>query len=240
MSLLKIPFILASAIGTHVSFTSPSPSPSSKESVVPSLFEFIIKWCIKLRCPELMKINIWAISLVEVANILATRIGPSDIPEGISGTRAVQLLHALHPTPITPAFLVGSIAIALGGALRFYCMSTLGKFWSFNLSVRKEHRLMTSGPYSVVRHPSYAGLLLQSAGTVVAYGSQGSWMRQSGILQVPFIKALTSITFVLVIIHTWISLSRPAPEDQMLQGALGEEWETWAKEVRYRLVPGIY
>lgn len=23
----------------------------------------------------------------------------------------------------------------------------------------------------------------------------------------------------------WISLSRPAPEDQMLQGALGEEWE---------------
>lgn len=65
-------------------------------------------------------------------------------------------------------------------------------------------------------------------------------MRQSGILQVPFIKALTSITFVLVIIHTWISLSRPAPEDQMLQGALGEEWETWAKKVRYRLVPGIY
>jgi len=38
----------------------------------------------------------------------------------------------------------------------------------------------------------------------------------------------------------WISLSRPAPEDQMLQGALGEEWETWAKKVRYRLVPGIY
>ncbi|KAG2094021.1 uncharacterized protein F5147DRAFT_820735 [Suillus discolor] len=215
MSLLKIPFILVSAIGIHISLTSPSPSPSSKECVVPSVFEFITEWGIKLGCAGLMKTNTWVISLVEVANILATRLGPSDIPEGISGTRAMQLLRVPHPTPITPAFLVGSIAIALGGALRLYCMSTLGKFWSFNLSVRKEHRLVTSGPYSVVRHPSYTGLLLQSAGMAVAYGSQGSWMRQSGIF-------------------------RPALEDQMLQRALGEEWENWAKEVRYRLVPGIY
>ncbi|KAG1800018.1 uncharacterized protein BJ212DRAFT_1468365 [Suillus subaureus] len=143
--------------------------------------------------------------------------------------------------PITPAFLVGSIAVAIGGVLRLYCISTLGKFWSFQLSVRKEHRLVTSGPYSVVRHPSYTGLLLQSAGFAVMHGSQGSWMRQSGILQVPFIKVLTVTSFfVFITLATWGSISRPAVEDEMLRRALGEEWENWAKEVRYRLIPGVY
>ncbi|KAG1823963.1 uncharacterized protein BJ212DRAFT_1262618, partial [Suillus subaureus] len=125
--------------------------------------------------------------------------------------------------------------------LRLYCILTLGKLWSYHLSVRKEHRLVTSGPYSVVRHPSYTGLLLQSAGAVIMYGSQGSWMRQSGILQVPFIKVL-AVTgfFVSTTLCAWISINRPAVEDQMLQRALGKEWENWAKKVRYRLIPGVY
>ncbi|KAG2344593.1 hypothetical protein BDR05DRAFT_1058803 [Suillus weaverae] len=241
MSLLKIPIILVSAIGIHISLTSPSPSPSSKEKVVPSSFESFVEWFLKLRCMELMKISAWAASIAEVANILALHIGPSQIPEGIYGAEVVRLLRALHPTPITPAFLAGSIAVAIGGVLRLYCMSTLGKLWSFHLSVRKEHRLVTSGPYSVVRHPSYTGVLLQSAGVAVMYGSQGSWMRQSGILQVLFIKVLAVTSFfAFITLGIWVSISRPVLEDQMLQRALGEEWESWAKKVKYRLIPGIY
>ncbi|KAG1807147.1 uncharacterized protein BJ212DRAFT_1282480 [Suillus subaureus] len=120
------------------------------------------------------------------------------------------LLRVLYPTSLTPAFFVGSIAIAIGGASRLYCISTLGKLWSFQLSVRKEHRLVTSGPYSVVRHPSYTGLLLQSAGFAIMHGSQGSWMRQSGILQVPFIIVLAMTSFfVFTTFFAWISISRP-------------------------------
>ncbi|KAG2117163.1 uncharacterized protein F5147DRAFT_627953 [Suillus discolor] len=241
MSLLKIPFILASAIGIHISSITPSPPPSSKEKVVGSSLESIMGWFLKLRCMELIKISAWAASFAEVASILAIHIDPSYIPEGIYAARAVQLLCILHPTPITPAFLAGSTAIAIGGVLRLYCILTLGKFWSFHLSVRKEHRLVTSGPYSVVRHPSYTGLLLQATGIATMYGSQGSWMRQSGILRVPFIKVLAMIVFFgSVTLATWISLSRPAVEDKMLQLALGEEWENWAKKVRYRLIPGVY
>ncbi|KAG1733695.1 hypothetical protein EDB19DRAFT_1639445 [Suillus lakei] len=144
------------------------------------------------------------------------------------------------PTPITPAFLAGSLAVAIGGALRLYCILTLGKLWSFQLSVRKEHRLVTSGPYSVVRHPSYTGLLLQCVGIVVMYGSEGSWMRRSGILQVPFIQALAVNDFLFVVICAWVSISRPAVEDKMLQRALGEEWKNWAEGVEYRLLPGVY
>ncbi|KAG2031139.1 hypothetical protein BDR03DRAFT_1016388 [Suillus americanus] len=241
MSLLKIPFILVSAIGIHISLTSPSPTPSSTEKVVPSSFESAIEWFLKLRSAELLKISAWAASSAEVANILAIYIGPSQIPEGIYDARAVRFLRALHPMPITPAFLVGSIAVAIGGVLRLYCMSTLGKFWSFHLSVRKEHRLVTSGPYSVVRHPSYTGLLLQSVGIAFMYGSQESWMRQSGILQLPFVKVFAMTGFFLFITSAaWVSINRPAEEDQMLQRALGAEWENWAEKVRYRLIPGVY
>ncbi|KAG1896259.1 uncharacterized protein F5891DRAFT_1055062, partial [Suillus fuscotomentosus] len=188
---------------------------------------------------KLMRISAWAASLAEVASILAIHIDHSHIPEGIYGAGAVRILRILHPTPITPAFLAASTAIVVGGALRFYCIATLGKLWSFHLSIRKEHRLVTSGPYSVVRHPSYTGLLFQSTGIAVMYGSQGPWMRQSGILQVPFIKVLaTTSFFVFLTLATWVSINRPAKEDQLLQRAIGEEWENWAKKVKYRLIPG--
>ncbi|KAG2035076.1 hypothetical protein BDR03DRAFT_900496 [Suillus americanus] len=59
-------------------------------------------------------------------------------------------------------------------------MSTLGKFWSFLLSVRKEHRIITSGPYSIIRHPSYTSFIVQYVGIVITHASEGSWMRHSG------------------------------------------------------------
>jgi protein-S-isoprenylcysteine O-methyltransferase Ste14 len=182
----------------------------------------------------------WAVTFAEVANILAMHSNLSQVPGGIYGTKAVQLLYSLHPTPINPTFIAGSLAIAIGGALRLYCILTLGKLWSFQISVRKEHKLVTSGPYSIVRHPSYTGLLLQVIGIIVMCGSQGSWMRQSGILHAPFVKVLVAVNVLFLVIAIWLSISRPAIEDNMLQRAMGEDWKNWAKKVKYRLLPGIY
>lgn len=241
MSLFKIPFILVSAIGIHISMTDPSAPPSSKEKVLPSSSESFFEWFLKLRGMKLLGISAWAASCAEVASILAIHIDPSHIPEDIYGARAVLFLRNLHPTPITPAFLAGSIAIVIGGVLRLYCMSTLGKLWSFHLGVRKEHRLVTSGPYSVVRHPSYTGLLLQGTGIAIMYGSQGLWMRQSGILQVPFIKVLAMTSFsAFIAVAGYVSIYRSVIEDRMMQRALGEEWENWARNVKYRIIPGIF
>ncbi|KAG1732671.1 uncharacterized protein EDB91DRAFT_667487 [Suillus paluster] len=240
MSLLKIPFLVASAVGVQISLTSSSRPPSSEEKVVPTKFESFLRWVLALRGLEFMKIAVWAASSAEVANILAMNIAPSQFPEGIYGARILQLLRSVHPTPVTPVFLASSLAVTIGGALRLYCVLTLGKLWSFQLSVRNEHKLVTSGPYSVVRHPSYTGLLLQSVGIIAMYGSPESWMRQSGILQVPFVKVLAAITFFLFTVSVWIAISRPSVEDKMLQHALGEEWENWAKKVKYRLLPGVY
>jgi protein-S-isoprenylcysteine O-methyltransferase Ste14 len=175
-----------------------------------------------------------------VASILITRVDSSHIPDGIYSSRVVQLLRTLHTTPITPAFLAGGLAVAIGGMVRLYCSSTLGESRSFALSIRKEHRLVTSGPYSVVRHPSYTAYILQYVGMVVMYGSQGSWMRESGVMQVPFVKVSAAIYFFLVTAAAWAAIRRSPVEDKMLQRALGEEWEEWAKRVQYRLFPGIH
>ncbi|KAG1787276.1 uncharacterized protein HD556DRAFT_1247106 [Suillus plorans] len=233
MSLLKIPFIIAPAIGIHISFSSFSPPPSVEERVEPP------NRCLNGSVGD-KQICTWAASSVEVANILVTRMDPSQIPEGIYGARGLQFLRALHPTPISPAFLAGSLAITIGGVLRFSCMSTLGKYWSWPLSVRREHRLVTSGPYSIVRHPSYAGFLLQYIGLLAMYGEQGSWLRQSGILQVPLVNVLVVILLFGLTLCAWMCITRPLVEDKMLQRALGKDWENWAKRVRYRLLPGVY
>lgn len=256
MSLLKIPFLIASAIGVHVSFTSSSPPPLSEEKVMPTVFESFIcsamAFCgldlLKVCCSCTVCMNLltvsqmsaWALSFAEVANILAMHIDLSQVPGGIYDIRAVQFAYSLRPTPIIPTFIAGSLAIAIGGALRLYCMSTLGKLWSFQLSVRKEHKLVTNGPYSIVRHPSYTGLLLQNIGIIVMYGSQGSWMRQSGILHVPFAKVLVAVNVCFLVIGFWLSITRPAVEDEMLQRAMGEDWKNWAKKVKYRILPGVY
>ncbi|KAG2359974.1 hypothetical protein BDR07DRAFT_1360605 [Suillus spraguei] len=240
MSLLKIPFLVASAIGIHISFTSPSPAPSSQEKVMPLGFESVLSPIADFRVLNLFKIIAWAASSVEVANILAMHTSPLRIPESIYGTGAVRLLHTLHPTPITPVFLAGSLFVMAGGMLRLYCMSTLGKFWSFQLSIKKEHRIVTNGPYSIVRHPSYTGFLLQYIGILITHGSEGSWMRQSGIIQLLYIKILLAIVFLVLTIGVFVTFDRSWSEDKMLQRAMGEDWENWAKKVDYRLLPGVY
>ncbi|KAG2050959.1 hypothetical protein BDR06DRAFT_1062228 [Suillus hirtellus] len=220
MSLLKITFLVASAIGMHISLTSPSLPLSPQEKMVPSASELFL---------QNMSLDP---SSIEAANILAMHMGPSQIPDVVYGASALQFLRALHSMPITPAFLAGSLSVTVGGIFRRYCMSTLGKFWSFPLSVRKEHRIVTSGPYSIVRHPSYTSYLLQYIGIVITHGSKWSWMRQSGILQLPYMKVSVVIALLL--------FTAAIPLDKMLQRALGEDWEDWAKKVRYKLIPGIY
>ena len=50
----------------------------------------------------------------------------------------------------------------------------LGRFFVFEASIQKDHELIVSGPYSVVRHPSYTGFFMVAGGWFLWNLSKGS------------------------------------------------------------------
>ncbi|EGN98785.1 hypothetical protein SERLA73DRAFT_36428, partial [Serpula lacrymans var. lacrymans S7.3] len=137
-------------------------------------------------------------------------------------------------------FIIGTTLMSLAGLLRWQCYRTLGRFFTYRLSIRKDHQLVKSGPYSIVRHPSYSAGTLSLLGVVIAYGHPGSWLRDSGVADNLLVKS-AAIAWVAVLATLVISSpSRCLQEDQMMKEKFGEEWEEWASRVRFRMIPGIF
>jgi protein-S-isoprenylcysteine O-methyltransferase Ste14 len=59
---------------------------------------------------------------------------------------------------------VGLVLILAGVAVRLVAVRTLGKFFTVNLAIDTEHRLIETGLYKYIRHPSYTGSLLSFLG----------------------------------------------------------------------------
>ena len=66
---------------------------------------------------------------------------------------------------------LGVVLYAAGGALRIWPVFVLGNRFSGLVAIQPGHTLVTSGIYSVVRHPSYLGLLINSLGWSLAFRS---------------------------------------------------------------------
>lgn len=72
----------------------------------------------------------------------------------------------------TPAWLGLAIAlVALGLGFSVAARVWLGRNWSSMVTVKQEHELIRSGPYALVRHPIYSGLLLALAGSALMLGN---------------------------------------------------------------------
>jgi protein-S-isoprenylcysteine O-methyltransferase Ste14 len=79
--------------------------------------------------------------------------------------------------------------------------------------------VITTGPYSIVRHPFYTGALVYLAGTSLLLGS---WW---GLLAVPAVGVLLAI--------------RIGIEEKALRAGL-EGYDDYARRVRYRLIPLVW
>ena len=130
--------------------------------------------------------------------------------------------------------------MACGATIRLLCFRTLGQFFTFELSIKKEHKLVTSGPYSIVRHPSYVGAVMIGIGTVLCHFGPGSWYEGcigwGSLASKLFTAAWGGWTLVL----PPLLIGRVSAEDEILRKEFGEEWEAYAKRVPYKLIPGIY
>ena len=112
--------------------------------------------------------------------------------------------------PDTTALAVtGVVLTAAGVALAMWARYCLGDNWSAAVSIRKDHELVSRGPYRVMRHPIYTGILLGMLGTVLVVGE---------------------IRGVLAFVIIWAGFYRKAcKEEAWLSKEFGEKFEYHAK-----------
>ena len=74
-----------------------------------------------------------------------------------------------HPFSADPAVRAAGVLICASGmAFAFGARIHLGRNWGVPMSLRQGHELVTTGPYRLVRHPIYTGILLASLGSGLA------------------------------------------------------------------------
>ncbi|KAI1790994.1 hypothetical protein LXA43DRAFT_1013980 [Ganoderma leucocontextum] len=117
----------------------------------------------------------------------------------------------------------------------------LGRLFTYELAVLEGHRLQTSGPYAIVRHPSYTALLAATVGILVIHFSPGSYLFESGALQAQAgVAVMAGVWGLLVANFSRVTLMRIPREDAVMKREFGKEWDEWAKKTPYKLIPFIY
>jgi len=152
-----------------------------------------------------------------------TRAAPvSIVGIGIQGLgyAAMWMLERPRWTPIVAlpgplAYLPPLLAVALAAASLWMArasLHTLGKEWSLEARVVEDHRLVTAGPYRLVRHPIYSAML----GMLIA----------TGIAVSHWIGLLSGV--VILSLGTWI---RVRSEERLLRTEFGAAYDDYARRV---------
>lgn len=70
----------------------------------------------------------------------------------------------------TPVYSIGLALAVAGAALAIWARYLLGRNWSASVQIKKGHELVVTGPYRLIRHPIYTGLLLLFLGSALMVG----------------------------------------------------------------------
>ncbi|KAI0322914.1 hypothetical protein OF83DRAFT_1048413 [Amylostereum chailletii] len=130
--------------------------------------------------------------------------------------------------------------MAAGSLLRDACYRALGRLFTFQLLVRKEHYLVTDGPYAYIRSPSYTGMFLLTIGTTASLSGKGSLYRKSGLAGTSWGKALWILWMSQRLFEVSNFLGRTYYEDQFMKEQFGEEWEAWVKGTPYKIIAYVW
>jgi protein-S-isoprenylcysteine O-methyltransferase len=148
------------------------------------------------------------------------------------GAAFVLGLLALAAAPALQAFGVGDMdlgpvvgwvgvgVMVVGLAVRLWSQAVLGRYYTSTLRHAADQPLLASGPYRLLRHPGYGGLLL-------------AWLG-AGLATANWAVAL-AIALLMVVAYSY----RIAAEEAMLLGAFGERYREYMART-WRLVPYVY
>ena len=182
--------------------------------------------------------------------ILMTRLVFVTIP-AVYLTLAVYFYHHLdnHTTllscpadplilPILP--LIGISLSLICFPLRLLCFSYLGSSFSFSLRPPQGGKLVTTGPYRYVRHPSYTTGYLGMLGFNLAFFAPGTVIAKC--LLNDYQGWLGSIVAAWLVLGMGIAIEgfreRIKGEERLLEGIFGDEWRKY-KQRTWALVPWV-
>lgn len=123
------------------------------------------------------------------------------------------------PGPGSVRRLAALLSLAGGLVLRWAAILTLGRLFTVDVAILSDHRVVQSGPYRFIRHPSYTGLLIAFLGLGLYFGS---WL---GIL-------------ALMIPITLAVFNRVEKEEAALVASLGPEYASYCARTK-RFIPGL-
>ena len=141
---------------------------------------------------------------------------------GVANTAGVLSAFYLK-APVSNSPLINGIGlsiIALGVIIRFFSIWSLGRFFTVDVTIRKDHKLKTDGIYGLLRHPSYSGSILSFIGLGF---SLNNWISVLAI----------SIPVTIAMLY------RINIEEKLLMKQFGSEYSDYMKKT-YRLIPWIY
>jgi len=124
--------------------------------------------------------------------------------------------------PVTPhavgAQLTGDVVCVLGLFVTIWARRTLAGNWSSNVTFKQGHELIRRGPYRLVRHPIYTGILTMCLGTAIEIGRLRGW------LALPLMAAAF-----------WIKLKQ---EERLLLRHFPDDYPLYQKQVK-SLIPFV-
>lgn len=155
-------------VGLQIAVTPPHPPPSSDERAPSTRLEVIVK---QRTGPFLVKSICWAAAAAEAAVILATHAPSLTLSQTVLSTLVRG--RGSDRIQLSPLFVFGTLLTGLGGYIRYRCYRALGRLFTFEMSIRNDHKLITDGPYGIVRHPGYTGILFTITGIICWHESSG-------------------------------------------------------------------
>jgi protein-S-isoprenylcysteine O-methyltransferase len=115
---------------------------------------------------------------------------------------------------------LGTAIFAAGLAIRWYSIVHLGRFFTVNVAIATDHRLIDTGPYRFVRHPSYTGALMAFLGLALCLAN---W-----------------VSFPVMVVPVFlVFLRRIHVEEGALLQALGSQYRDYMNRTK-RLIPAVY
>jgi protein-S-isoprenylcysteine O-methyltransferase Ste14 len=122
--------------------------------------------------------------------------------------------------PASPLIMTAGLAVeGFGLFLTIWARRHLGRNWSGEITIKVDHQLIRSGPYKLMRHPIYTGLLTMYAGIAIV---TGEW--------------LAVIGFAMAAFAYWRKIRL---EEANLKVAFGGDYDVYRRET-WALVPGLF